>query len=333
MDKKQLLKTLINEFGIHTLTHTLNIDYKILVDRKNYEDKVHDQGLDILLQNKDLKNKMLEWVFPFEANGLMTTQDYFITLPLKAYEQLLNITEDETYINKIFQFSSNLLCKTDEDYQDYINKYVKFLATVVKQSKKRNEVEKMFEDFKSIEKKDKTDLSPILLAFIDKKIPADRVYQSIESLNNSYLENKLVEYLYENKIKFSFQVKKIDMFVSEEKIIYEDNIKFNTNYFMKMGVSESQVNKALETFSDSICNIPDINYLIKKKDKTFHLVLRSEKQEVIYQLSEQIKEHSSLISEFVENFDNTQEYKTRFMTYWHLNKKFNSKEKVVKHKI
>lgn len=333
MEKKQVLKTLINEFGIHTLTHKLNIDYVPLVDRKEYEDKVHDKGLDILLQNADLKTVIISWVFPFEANGIMLTQDYFITNPTKAYEQLLNITEDEKHINKIFQFSSNLLCKLDEDYEKYINKYIKFLVTVVKQSKIFNEVEKMFEDFNNIKKLDKADLSPILLAFIDKKIPADKVYNSIENLNNSYLTTKLVEYLQENQIPFNFKLKKTNMFDSEEKIIFEHKIKFNTNYFMKMGVPESQVNKALETFSDIICNIEDINYLIKNKNKTFNLILRSEKQEVINTLSQHIKEHSSLISEFVENFDNSQEYKNRFITYWHLNKQFNKKENTIRHKI
>lgn len=333
MDKKEVLKKMVSDFGIYTISRKLEIEYDCLVDKNNHQDKVHDKGLDILLANSDLKKHLLDWVFAFEANGLMTTQHYFITNPTKAYDQLLLIAEDEKEINKIFQHSSKLLCKTEQSYQEYIENYVKFLGIVIKQSKNVEQVEKMFIDFTNIKKMDKVDLFPILSSFLDKKISADRIYNSIKGLNNAYLETKLVDYLYENNIKFSFELKRVDMYDSQEKLIYEHHINFNANYFMKLGVQENKVKESLEVLFDLMCQDCDLDYLIKKKDKTLKLILRSEKEDIVKTLSEDIKQHSALVVEFVQKYDDSEEYKTKFMIYWNLNKQFQNKGKNSRHKI
>lgn len=334
MEKKEVLKNLITDLGIHTLAHHLNIDYNQLIQREYHgNDKVTEEGLGILLNNKDLKTQMLDWVFPLEANGIMLPQDYFLTNPAKAYESLLLITETEHEINKIFSKSAELLSNEREDYLPYRKKFIKFLNVVIMQSESKTEVEKMFVDFNQIKKSDKSDLFPIVTAFMAKGISADRIYQSIKDLNNSYLETRIYDYVIENNLSHTFELKSLDMYETTEKIIFEKSIKFNTNYFMSFGLDEEKVLVALEKFSDLICNVDNVIYLIKRKEKVFNLILRSENEETINDLYKQITQHSSLIVEFTQGYDNSKEYESKFMTYWYLNKQLSPKNKTTKAKI
>lgn len=336
MEKKEVLKKLIADLGIHTLAHNLNIDYNQLIQKENENygnDKVTEEGLTILLNNKDLKTQILDWVFPLEANGIMLPQDYFLTKPDKAYENLLAITETETEINKIFSKASDLLSNEREDYLPYRTKFSKFLSFVVMQSKSETEIEKMFIDFSKIKKSDKTDLFSIIRAFMEKGISADRAYHSIRNLNNGYLETRIYDYVIQNKLFHTFELKKLEMYETIEKIIFEKSIQFNTNYFMSFGLNEEKVLVALDKFSDLICNVDNINYLVKKKEKVFNLILRSENEESINDLYKQIRQHSGLILEFAQGYDNSKEYEAKFMTYWYLNKQLSPKNKSTKTKI
>lgn len=334
MDKKEVLKKLTNDFYIHTLCQSLDIDHNDLIERNSFDnDKIIEKGIELLLNNKSFKTKILDWIFPFDCNGIMLSQEYFLSKPDKAYEQIMALTETEEEINKIFSKSSQVLSNEVEDYLKYRTKFVDFLSLVILKSKSQKQVEKMFMDFTRIKKSDKTDLFPIISSFLDRGIAADKLYESIQELNNRYLETRLLNYVQRNNLFYTFELENVEMYETEEKIIFEKSIKFNTNYFMGLGLKEEKVLLSLEKFSDLICKIDNMNYLLKKKDKTFTIVMRSEKEETINKLYSEIKENSSLILEFVQGYDDSQEYLSKFMVYWHLNNQFKPKEKNSKLKI
>ena len=333
MNRKEELKNILDSFGVYGLIKSLKLDYDSLIKRQSFEDKITPHGLDVLNQNLEVKNHILPMVFPLEANGLMQSHELFIANGVKAYEKLLIVLEKEQEINQIFKISSNILSNKQESWEKYRNRFVKFLAVVVEKSQFNKNVEQMFIDFSETKKEDKTDYLPVIISFLNKGIPADKIFKSLNSLNNSYLETRMVDYLYSKNIPFSFEIKQLDMYDEEEKIVIEKSFHFNTNYFMKLGISEEKVIKSLEKFADLICNTEEINYLVKNKAKKLSITLRSENESKINKLYSEIKNNSHLIQEFVQGFDDSEEYQKRFKTYWYLNGQFTQKESKSKIKI
>lgn len=333
MNRKEELKNILDSFGVYSLIKSLKLDYDSLIKRQDYEDKITHHGLDVLSQNPEVKNHILSMVFPLDANGLMQSHELFIANGVKAYEKLLIVLEEEKEINKIFKISSNILTNKQEGWEKYRDRFVKFLAVVIEKSQSEKNVEQMFIDFSEAKKEDKTDYLPIIISFLNKGIPADKIFKSLISLNNSYLETRMIDYLYSKNIPFSFEIKQLDMYEEEEKIVIEKSFHFNTNYFMKLGISEEKVMKSLEKFADLICNTEEINYLVKNKSKKLSVILRSENAAKINKLYTDIKSNSHLIQEFVQGFDDSQEYEKRFKTYWYLNGQFTQKDNKSKPKI
>lgn len=342
MNKKEILKNLLKDFDAYTLSNNLGLKYDELKEKKftNYNEEVNyngdiftEEGLNLILNHPEFKNHILPIVFSLEGNSLTLKQDYFLTNKSLAYDSLFNLFEEEDSINKIFKICSNLMIDNREVLNKYRYKFVCFLSEIIKKSKSSKNIKEMFNDFKEMKKSDKIDFYPVLKAFLDKNILADTVYESIKSLNNSYLERTLVDYLEENRILFSFKLKNIEMFEIEEKIIFEKIIKFNTNYFMKLGITEDKVLLRLEKFSELICSKEKINYLVKNKEKKCSLILRSNSEKEVASIYRQIKQYPYLIQEFVQSFDDTKEYKERFLTYWNLNDKLSPKQSDVKFKI
>lgn len=333
MTKIEELKSILEEFGVYSLIQNLNLDYNIYVKTSDYRDKVTPEGLKLLNNNPEVKNHILPMVFALEANGLMQTNELFIANHIQAYDKLLVVLESEEYINQIFKISSALLSNKDENWEKYRNRFAKFLGVVIEKSKSLENIRTMLVDFTALKKSDKTDYFPVIKSFLDKGISADELFSSIQSLNNSYLETRMVEYLYSKDIPFSFKINALNMYESEEKTIIEKSLHFNTNYFMSLGITEDKVNKGLEKFADLICNEEEINYLIKRKEKKLSLITRSSNEEKINNLYKKIKDNSHLIQEFVQGFDGTLEYQKRFKTYWYLNQQFTQKESKSKIKI
>lgn len=338
MNKKEILKQIVEDFGAYALSSNLNLEYEDLKEKSfannsNYRDKITEKGLDIILDHPEFKNHILPLVFALENNNLMRAHEDFIINKTRAYDNLFILMGEEDSINKIFKLSSPLMSDTDQSWTNYRNQFVDFLSVVIDKSKSSQKIKEMFNDFNEIQKSDKTDFFPLVKSFLDKRVLADKVYESIESLNNAYLETRLVDYLHQNGIAFSFKLKSLEMFELEEKIVFEKIIKFNTNYFMKMGIEEDKVLMGLEKFSELICNKENIFYLNKKKDKTFTLVLRSTNEKTVNTLYNDIKQYSPLIKEFIQGFDGSEEYIKRFSTYWYLNTQLSPKSSSVKTKI
>lgn len=338
MNKQEVLKKIIQDFGMYSLANKLELDTDKLQEKdiniiNNHREKLSQEGIETILTHPQLKNHILSEVFSLECKSLMQNHVYFLTNPNVAYEQLYCILNDEKSINKIFTLVSKIMNNTDASMIEYRDRVVKFLGVVVNKSKNQDNIVEMFSDFVHMEKTDQTDFFPLIKEFLNKNILADKIYESIQSLDNAYLETRLVDYLYEKRIAFSFKLKNIGMFETAESIVFEKSIKFNTNFFMKLGLKEDNVIESLETLADLLCNVDGINYLLKRKDKALNLILRSTNENKVNEIYQQIIKAPDMIKEFVQGFNDTEEYKKRFLTYWYLNDKLSTKKEGVKIKI
>lgn len=277
MNKEEELLEILKDFGMYSLMQDLHMDYDTYVNRSfSGGEKITEEGLELISKSPELKKYLLPMVFPIKAKGVMQTQEFFIENPNKAYDKLLIILDEEDNINEIFKISYELLSNEDKFLERYRNKFTNFLSVVVERSQSLEKIKKMFTHFNDLDKSDKTDYFVLMKSFFNKGISPEEIFESIQPLNNAYLESRLIEYLKEKNVSFSFKPNNVEMYEVEEKIIIEKIIHFNTNYFMSLGYKEDDVNKKLECFADLICNEEkDIYYLIKKKDKKFSVVIKS----------------------------------------------------------
>ena len=243
--------------------------------------------------------------------------------------------EEEKEINKLFKMSSEIMSNKDDAIDYYRDMIASLLAEIVTQSKSQKNVIKMFEDFREMGKTDETDLFPIIKAFTDKGIDADKVYESIKDLNNAYLETRFVDYLKESKTPFGFNTEKLKMFETEEKIIFERKTRLNTNYFMSLGLHQSIVTDRLEKLTRTICS-GDTNarYLFNNNDndKEFTIEIQSECEDTAIKLQQKIIFNSDLIEKFIMDLECKDEeareiYFKSFKTFWDIKTQLQDKPK------
>lgn len=329
-ERLKQIKKHIEEMGVYQFTHFLDIDIKEVAneDNYNYNYKLTNLGLNYLIAHPKFDEALIESSFPKEIHeGIMQSHNYFLTNSNKAYKELVLMLNNESNKNLIFDKIESVFNDKNDFYIEYKVKFIKFLNELILQENNFKIIE---ENFKKVIKEinhDKNDYSQLLETFIKKGISADKVFNQIIPLNNFYLENKLYEFTIENGIDCKFIPKEVNMLETEDKTIYETTIKFNKNYFMKSGINEKTVENNLNVFFDLILNEENLNYLVTTKDKELKLVLRSIDEKFIQSWKNKILKSSELILEFVKNYDQTEEYRTKFLNYFKLNEAFNLNHK------
>lgn len=342
--KFQALRDIIESFTPYNVSQAFKIEYNDLVlEKENYSS--HYSEMDItkilkeeelikLLNHKNLVDNIFNVIFPLnDPEEYNLPHKSYVVGFKKTYEKLIILFGKEESINSIFKYCSNITNGDTKHVKKYSDFFILFLKHVVYKSENKKNIESMFLDFKSLAKNDKINFYPLLEEFVKKGISADDVFQSIKDLNNGYLEGKLVSYLNENQIDFSFEIKKNEMFKIEENIIFEKKIILNLNYFMNLGFDQEQTTQKINKFADLILKTEDIFYLTKQKDKNLILTIKSVNEEKVNNVVQKIKFNSHLITEFIKADINIEGYNSKFKLYWDMsitnqNNKVLSKRKI-----
>lgn len=323
-ERLKKIKNHIEEMGVYQFTHFLDIDVKEVANENNYNYKLTNLGLNYLVSHKNFDEALIKCSFPENINeGIMQCHEYFLIKSEKAYQDLVLMLNDEKNKNMIFDKINNVFDDKGEYFSKYKTLFINFLTELIKQEKDLKIIQKNFQKVKENITHDKNDYSALLKTFIKKGINADEIFALINPLNNSYLESKLYHFVIENGIKCEFKPNEVNMFETEDKIIYESSINFNKNFFMKQAIEEKIVESNLETLFDLILSDENVYYLVTNKDKSLKLTLRSQDENLVKNLKNKIVNSSDLILEFVKGYDNKEEYKVKFLNYFRLNEAFN----------
>lgn len=327
-ERLKKIKNHIEEMGVYQFTHFLDIDVKEVANENNYKYKLTNLGLNYLVNHENFDKALIYSSFPEDINeGIMQSHEYFLSNPTKTYQEIVLMLNDEKNKNMIFDKINNIFMNKGEHFSKYKKRFINFLSELVLQEKDFKVIQTNFQKVKENITHDKNDYSSLLEIFIKKGIDADEIFEIIKPLNNYYLENKIYHFVIENGIKCKFKPSEVNMFETEDKIIYETSINFNKNFFMKQAIEEKIVESNLETLFDLILSDENVYYLITNKDKSLKLTLRSTDENIVKNLKNKIINSSDLILEFTKGYDNKEEYKVKFLNYFRLNEAFNLSHK------